>query len=124
MEINKTPWGSVVSTLYKPPVLTLAVSLRDGRQLCFRLIPGMVRSGFLLSPLIEENQSFVSLASAGGWRNLAGLEVTSLTVSAVTPSQSTSCYQSPMRLRLYLLDFPRQDLRGMAAGSATDNPPR
>ena len=124
MEINKSGWGSVVSLLGKPPVLKLEVSLRDGRQLCFRLIPGMVRSGFLLSPLIEENQSFVSLASAGGWPHLTNLVVTSLTVLAVTPSQSTPCYQSPMRLRLYHLDYPRPDLNAAGSGSAGQNPAR
>jgi hypothetical protein len=119
MEINQSVWGVVVSTLYKPPVLTLAVSLRDGRQLRFRLVPGMARSGFLLSPLVNDNASFVALAAADGGRNLADAEVASVTLSADTPSGSTACYQSPLRLHLYHLDYPRQDLNGMAAGSAT-----
>jgi hypothetical protein len=119
MEINKSFLGSVVSTFYKPPVLLLMVSLRDGRQLCFHLIPGLVRSGFLLSPLIQNTPSFISLAAADGWSDLAGLEVTSVTVSAVTQSHSTPCYQSPMRLRLYHLDYPRQNLKEMRPESAT-----
>ena len=124
MEINKTLLGSAASTFYKPPVLLLMVSLRDGRQLCFGLIPGMVRSGFLLSPLIQDTPSFISLASADGWSDLAGLEVTSVTVSAATQSHSTPCYQSPMRLRLYHLDYPRQNLNKTEAGPATKNPAR
>ena len=119
MEINKTILGSAVSTFYKPPVLTLAVSLRDGRQLCYHLIPGMVRNGFLLSPLIQNTPSFISLAAADGWGDLAGLEVTSVTVSADTQSHSTHCYQSPLRLRLYHLDYPRQNLKQMRTESAT-----
>jgi hypothetical protein len=83
----------------------------------------MVRSGFLLSPLIQNNPAFLSLASAGGWSSLTGLEVTSVMVFADTPSVSTPCYQSPMRLRLYHLDYPRQDLKGMAAGTATPTIP-
>jgi hypothetical protein len=118
MEINKTILGSVVSTLYKPPVLLLMVSLRDGRQLCYHLIPGMVRNGFLLSPLIQNTPSFISLAAADGWNDLAGLEVTSVTVSADTQSHSTHCYQSPLRLRLYHLDYPRQNLKQMRTESA------
>jgi hypothetical protein len=122
MAINKTILGSAVSTFYKPPVLMLMVSLRDGRQVSHRLIPGMVRGGFLLSPLIRNEVDFVSLAAADKWSNLAGLEVTSVTVSADTQSHSTSCYQSPMWLRLYHLDYPRQDLKGMATGSAPIHP--
>jgi hypothetical protein len=123
LEINKTFWGAVVATLYKPPALQLTVSLRDGRQLFFQLVPGMARSGFLLSPLIKNNRSFVSLAAVDGGRDLTGLEVTAMTVSAVTASGSTRCYQSPMRLRLYHLDYPRQDLRKMTGESATQSLP-
>ena len=106
LEINKTLVGSVVSALYKPPILTLAVSLRDGRQRCFRLVPGMVRGGFLLSPLIDDNASFIALTSREGLRGLTNHEITSFAVYALTQSGSTLCYQSPMRLRLYRLEYP------------------
>ena len=119
LKIDKSILGSAVSTFYKPPVLLLTVSLHDGRHLGYQLVPGMVRSGFLLSPLIQNAPAFVSLASADGWSRLSGLEVTSVTVSADTQSHSTLCYQSPMRLRLYHLDYPRQDLKEMPAGSTT-----
>ena len=118
MEINKSIWGAAVSTFYKPPVLLLQVSLRDGRQLSYHLIPGMVRGGFLLSPLILNTPSFISLAATGGESELAGLEVTAMTISAETPSHSTRCYLSLLRLRLYHLDYPRQDLTEMRALSA------
>jgi hypothetical protein len=123
LEINKSFWGTVVATFYKPPALQLTVSLQDGRQLVFQVVPGMARSGFLLSPLTKNNRSFVSLAAVDGGRNLTGLEVTAMTISAVTASGSTRCYQSPMRLRLYHLDYPRQDLRKLMAESATQSLP-
>lgn len=110
MEINKSIFGNLVATLYKPPIVRLMVSLRDGRQLYFRLVPGEARGGFILSPLIGDKESFVSLAATEGWRDLAGLEVTAMTISAATKSGSTLCYQSPVKLRLYRLDYPRQDL--------------
>ncbi len=123
MEINKSVLGSAVSVLHKPPMLRLAVSLRNGRRLDFRLVPDMARSGFLLSPLINDNESFVALASVDGERDLMGWEVTSLTISAATESGSTRCYQSPMRLRLYQLDYPRPGPKEMPAGSAPIHPP-
>jgi hypothetical protein len=106
LEINQTFWGAVVATLYKPPALKLTVSLQDGRQLVFQVVPGMVRSGFLLSPLIQDKASFVLLNSPGGWRNLTGLQIKSMTIFAATQSGSTPCYRSPLRLRLYRLDMP------------------
>jgi hypothetical protein len=105
LEINQTFWGAVVATLYKPPALKLTVSLQDGRQLVFQVVPGMVRSGFLLSPLIQDKASFVLLNSPGGWRNLTGLQIKSMTIFAATQSGSTPCYRSPLRLRLYRLDM-------------------
>ena len=106
LEINKTFWGAVVATLYKPPALKLMVSLQDGRQLFFQVVPGMARSGFLLSPLIQDKASFVSLNSPGGWRNLTGLQIKSFAIVPATQSGSTTCYRSPLRLRLYRLDMP------------------
>jgi hypothetical protein len=110
MEINKSMLGTVAEALYKPALLRLMVSLRDGRQIYFRLVPGEARGGFILSPLISDKKSFVSLASTDGWSNLSGLEVTAITISAATKSGSTLCYQSPVKLRLYRLDYPRQEL--------------
>ena len=111
IEIKKTLIGTVVSALYKPPVLVLTVSLRDNGQQDFRMVPAMARGGFLLSPVIGDNQAFAALASADGQRDLAGQEVMSMTVLADTRSYSTICYQSPMAVRFYRLDFPRQDFR-------------
>ena len=106
LEINQTFLGAVVATLYKPPVLKLAVSLQDGRRFIFKIVPGMARSGFLLSPLIRDKASFVLLNSPDGWRNLTGLQIEFMTIFAATRSGSTPCYQSPLRLRLYRLDMP------------------
>ena len=110
MEINKSMFGTVAEAFYKPAILRLMVSLRDGRQIYFILVPGEARGGFILSPLISDKKTFVSLASTDGWNKLSGLEVTAITISAATKSGSTLCYESPVKLRLYRLDFPRQDL--------------
>jgi hypothetical protein len=110
MEINKSIFGSLIATIYKTPVVRLKVSLRDGRQIYFRVVPGEARSGFILSPLIDKKESFVSLASTDGLSNLSGLQVVAITIFAATKSGSTFCYESPVKLRLYRLDYPRQDL--------------
>jgi hypothetical protein len=110
LEINQTTLESLISAFYKPPSLTLAVSLRGGQRFYFRLIPGMARSGFLLSPLINDNASYVALATGDRGRSLINAEVTSMTISASTQSGSTVCYHSPMRLRCYRLEYPQSDI--------------
>lgn len=110
LEINKTLLGSFIAALYKPPTLVLAVSLRNGQRLYFRLVPGMASGGFLLSPFINDNASFIALATHDE-RRLTDATVTSMTVFALTQSGSAACYQSPMRLRLYRLDYPQPDTK-------------
>jgi len=63
------------------------------------------RAGFLLSPLIENRQSFFSLASTNWQHELADLEVASVRITADGRKGGASCYQSPVRLRFYRLDF-------------------
>jgi len=109
IEINNSLAGNLVSTLYKPPMLLLTVSLRDGGQFDSCLVPAMARSGFLLSPVVGNALAFASLASTNGLARLADSEVMSMTISADTQSGSTACYRSPMQVRFYRLDFPRQD---------------
>jgi hypothetical protein len=110
IDVQPTLLGAVVSTLYKPPILSLAVSLRDGRQLRQRLVPGMARSGFLLSPLIEDCAGFALLTSVDGTQELAGSKVTSLSIAGAGESSPTAGYRDAVRIRFYRLEFPRQDL--------------
>lgn len=106
IEINKSLFGDIISTFYKPPILMMRVALHD-QQSDFRLIPGMARNGFLLSPFVDNEKSFALLASHDGLNALANLEITSLTIFAATSSGMTFCYKPSIRLRFYHLDYPR-----------------
>jgi hypothetical protein len=111
IEIKKSVTGGAVTMFYKPPSLRLTVRLKNRPPQNFRLIPGLAASGFLLSPLIADTKSFAALARANGQPGLAGLEVESITISADTESGSTVCYESPMAIRFYRLDFSMPALR-------------
>ena len=107
IDIKRSLMGTLITALYKPPVLELAVSLRGRGQHQFRLVPGMARSGFLLSPVVGDTTAFMLLFSPDWQQNLADLEVMSMSISADTQSGLTVCYQSPMQIRFYRLDYPR-----------------
>lgn len=110
IELNHTGWGAVISTLYKPPILLLDVSTRSQRQsFQKRLVPGMARGGFLLSPLVEGCASFAALASTDASNELSDSEVTSVKITAADGA-SAAGYQNPVRFRLYRLEYPRQNL--------------
>jgi hypothetical protein len=61
IEIKHTFIGRLIRFLFKLPRLSLRVNLRDGQEKMFRIIPEMVRTGFLLSPLVEDNKDFNEL---------------------------------------------------------------
>ena len=114
-EINKTPLGTIASTLYKPPALWLSVFTHDGACLRYRLAPGMAASGFVLSPVVGNPMAFAELARGGGLSALADKQADAVCLTAETGSGSTACYRSPMRLRLSRLDYPGQALDTLAS---------
>jgi hypothetical protein len=105
MDIKKSLAGKIVSALYKPSVLLLNVSLGGGGESTYRIIPGMARSGFLLSPFIGDNVSFGRLASRDLQRQLAGFYVATMSVSVDAWSGSSSDYRAPIQIRFYKLTF-------------------
>lgn len=107
--------GIATTALFKPPILWLTVWTQEGRELRFRLVPGLARGGFVLSPLVQDCVSFGLLASEGGLRELNDHRVAALRLSADTGTGLTSSYESSARLQLFRLAYPGQDL-GVVAG--------
>jgi hypothetical protein len=97
--------------LYRPPRVWLTAVTRSGRAYRGRLLPGEARAGFLLSPVVENRQSFFALASTNWQHELADLEVASAWISVDGGPTVASRYElPPVRVRFYRLDFQRQDL--------------
>ena len=109
IDIRRSLWGNIVAMLYRPPRVWLTVVARGGMY-SGRLLPAEARAGFLLSPVVENRQSFFALASTNWQHELADLEVTSASITTDGGRGVTSQYKSPVRVRFYRLDFQRQDL--------------
>jgi hypothetical protein len=111
IENGRTVAGSIVSAMYKPPELWLNATLRDGREVTKRLVPGMTKGGFVLSPFVEDNASFAALATGRGPVELTASELTALSITVPDGMSPTTHYRSPMSVRLYRLEYPGQDAR-------------
>lgn len=72
IDVKPTMLGKLVSALYKNPSLYILVRYADGTKRSYRLVPGMTKSGFLLSPTVSNAQDFVSLQSSRADDLLAG----------------------------------------------------
>jgi hypothetical protein len=111
IDIRRSLWGNVVAMVYRPPRVLIRLFTRSGRVHGGRLLPAEARAGFLLSPVVENRQSFFALASTNWQHELADLEVASARITTDGGTAVTSRYQSPpVRVRFYRLDFQRQDL--------------
>lgn len=62
-DIRQTVIGGLVTALYQPEPMEIIVTLMDGSQRTHRMIPGMSKSGFVLSPFVENIDEFKTLFS-------------------------------------------------------------
>ena len=67
IEIKPTVLGRIASILFKPSQLQITLELKNGIKKQFRIIAGMAKSGFVLSPLIENTTEFEMLYGESGF---------------------------------------------------------
>jgi glycosyltransferase involved in cell wall biosynthesis len=58
LDTRPTALHTIASLLYKSRPLYITVKLADGRVISRRLVPGMARAGFILSPCLSEPKEF------------------------------------------------------------------
>lgn len=78
LDVRPNLAGRILSALFRPPLLTLAVRLADGSERRFRLVPALAAAGFLLTPLVDNASDYEALAAgeaAGAGRRVTGLAV-------------------------------------------------
>lgn len=61
LDVRSTLLGRLRSFLFKPPMPMMTVTTDAGNTQVFRIVPGMARNGFLLSPLVETADQFARL---------------------------------------------------------------
>jgi hypothetical protein len=117
IEINRTLAGSAIAATFKPPMLFLKTKLRNGQQHTEEFLPGVGRSGFVLSPRIAESVWFASLNCNPWPRGMTANEVTSFVINSDTNQLPVDCYRDSVRIRLFSLDLPTkklEDVPGLA----------
>ena len=115
IEIKHTLIGRLMRYLFKLPRLYVRVNLMDGQEKRFRIIPEMVRTGFLLSPLVEDNKDFTELMKKD--RNLIrrkSIQGISLMIenwgnlsskSSVSFSESSVFFSDDIKVRYYKINL-------------------
>jgi hypothetical protein len=69
IEIEPTILGHIASIFFKPSQLQITLELNNGMKKQYRIIAGMAKSGFVISPLIENTAEFGMLYGNDGFLN-------------------------------------------------------
>ncbi|WP_186090870.1 hypothetical protein [Burkholderia gladioli] len=80
LAIEPSLTGRLRAFVLKPAALRIRVTLRDGSEHDYKLVSGMARAGFVLSPLVRNSTEFALMYGAPG--TLRSQEVTRFTVEA------------------------------------------
>ncbi|HEV2695911.1 MAG TPA: hypothetical protein VG347_23685 [Verrucomicrobiae bacterium] len=107
LDIKKTSAGKLISAAYKPPMLMLATTFKNGTPGYYRLIPGMAQTGFLLSPVINDTKAFASLYEPAWLPALSRWEVQTLAITPSTESRTSICYTPSYSVRFYRLEISK-----------------
>ncbi|MFM0395399.1 hypothetical protein [Paraburkholderia phytofirmans] len=63
--ITQSLLGRMLSTVFRSPIMQVELTLDNGTVVTRRYIPAMGTNGFVISPFVESNESFVRMAQDG-----------------------------------------------------------
>ena len=119
--VRKTLLGRLAAAVFRPPALSMHVTLAGGEVQVYRFIPALAEEGFLLSPMIEGADGFADLAFGRGG-DIGAPVVTAFTVGG---SRWAGLFYDPMlsvefRPVTVPAIVPSPDARGLADDLAHD----
>jgi hypothetical protein len=102
-ELRPTRFGKLRQAVYKPPVVFMRARLRGGDERAYRVVPELLGSGFLLSPLIGTVADYVALTGPPGAPALARKEVISIAVVGAGDTETVPGFHPEYELKLWEL---------------------
>ena len=103
LQIQNSIWGELLSILYKPPMLEIAVTARDGTTARYRIIKSMAASGFIINPSLLTDDDLIAMARSANHRPTVSFAI------RISP-RDQKFFQGTIRYRMTLLPrLPRQE---------------
>jgi hypothetical protein len=84
IDMEPTLFGRLMKTVFKPTQVRILLKLSDGTRRDYRMLPSMMKTGFFLSPLVEDTQGFAQFVG-GDERSLSGAVVKEMTIVPYHP---------------------------------------
>lgn len=105
IEIKASLIGKLAIAAYKPPILNIEATQKNGLTHHYRFVPKMGAAGFLLSPLIADNQSFAQLTNEENRGGLTDLKAIRITSASNSEELVNLCYNQTISVQFYRLEF-------------------
>ncbi|MFT3802262.1 MAG: hypothetical protein QM766_13705 [Burkholderiaceae bacterium] len=110
--------GKLKSLLFKPDTLMATIDRGDGGVVRYRLVSGMMRTPFLISPLIETTSEFLALYADSDF--VADKRVRQMTIDGVRPGSGD--WQDVIEVTFHGLHGPRSSQVATMLGFAQPEP--
>lgn len=94
--------GDVSNAFFKPGMLALHLTLKNGSTKKYRIVSGMAKSGFVISPLIEDTKDFSSVFANSSFSSEK--EVASFSIE---PTDLGALWNDDYQIRLFSLQYDR-----------------
>src|ERR1700730_17807152 len=75
LQIQNSMWGELLSILYKPPMLEIAVTARDGTTARYRIIKSMAASGFIIHPSLLADDDMSAMPRSANHRTTVSFAI-------------------------------------------------
>ncbi len=109
IDMKQTTAGKLINFIYKLPEVKITVKLKNSTVKEYRIIPGMLSSGFLLSPLVEENRQFKDIMTNKQKHIIEDAKVQAVMFSVdnwwFTQSSNSVFYTNNFQMRISRLDW-------------------
>jgi hypothetical protein len=106
--VRPTLLGKIAALVWKLPELQIELRLVDGTMHEFRYIAGMGKTGFVVSPLIQDTSEFLALESPNRRSYLAEMKVQSLSISVAKTAFGHGYWEKALSVQVSKMDIPTQ----------------
>lgn len=100
VDLEPTFLGKLTATVFKPTQVRILLNLSDGTKRDYRVLPKMMKAGFLLSPLVEDTEHFAQFIRGKG-RPASGPVVQEMVITPYHPGWRMWKDQYTLKLQEY-----------------------
>ena len=107
--LRHTLSGRLANILFKSPTIEFTLILDDGTERHYRLVPGIARQGFLLSPVVDSVERFASLFDKTRALKDIGPRVMQLRINVPEPRRLQWVYADDIQVAFKAFSFERNE---------------